>query len=196
MKSNSFKAVVDLIDHEKLQMKRDISACGMTEEMLSFQFLVSVLVFAFFSSHNDFLSNAMLFQPQGFLRSLLIYYYFRKVSTIEEVETLKKRLEEVEGKNAKLKEVVAKMEEELRILSQHSAVMECKASDASMARDRTEAKLGKLSEELKGLQAEHTELQEEHSILKEDLIQLEEKHSSTLEQLNETQASLDRAVGG
>ena len=44
LKGNPFKAVVDLIDHEKLQMKRDISARGMAEEMLSFQFFVSVLV--------------------------------------------------------------------------------------------------------------------------------------------------------
>ena len=65
--------------------------------------------------------------------------------------TSKKRLEEVEEENAKLKEAVAKMEEELRILSQHSAVMECEAADAYMERDRTEAKLRKLSEELKNL---------------------------------------------
>ena len=59
--------------------------------------------------------------------------------------------------------------------------MECKGSDASKARDRAEAKLAKLFEELKGLQVEHTELQDDHFILKEDLGQLEEKHSSTLE---------------
>ena len=89
---------------------------------------------------------------------------------------------------------MAKLEEELRVFGQHSAVMKCEASDASMARDRAEAKLAKLSEELKGLWAEHIELQEDHSILKEDLGQLEEKHSSTLEQLSEFQASLDRAM--
>ena len=44
MKGNPFKAVVDLIDHEKLQMKCDISARGMAKEMLSFQFFVSVLI--------------------------------------------------------------------------------------------------------------------------------------------------------
>jgi hypothetical protein len=61
---------VDLIDHEKLQMKREVSARGMAEEMLSFQFLVSVLAFAFFPFHNDFFffffffffSNAVFFQ--------------------------------------------------------------------------------------------------------------------------------------
>ena len=42
------------------------------------------------------------------------------------------------------------------------------------------------------LRAEHIELQEDHSILKEDLNQLKEKHASTLEQLSEVQASLDR----
>ena len=61
------------------------------------------------------------------------------------------------------------MEGELRVLSQHSAVMKCEASNASMARQRAEAKLGKLSEELTGLCAEHIVLQEDHSILKEEL---------------------------
>ena len=44
LKGNPFKAMVDLIDHEKLQMKRDIFAHGIAEEMLSFQFFVSVLI--------------------------------------------------------------------------------------------------------------------------------------------------------
>ena len=111
----------------------------------------------------------LFFLLQGFLRCLLIYCYFRKVSTIEEAGTSTRRLEEVEGENAKLKETVAKMKEELQVLGQHSAVMECEASDASMARDRAEAKLAKLLEKLTGLRAEHIELQEDHSILKEDL---------------------------
>jgi multidrug resistance efflux pump len=72
--------------------------------------------------------------------------------------------------------------------------MECEDSDASMARDQAKAKLTKLSEEFKKLEAEHTELQEDHSILKEDLGELEERHSETLEQLKESQASVDRAV--
>ena len=59
LKGNSFKAVLDLIDHDKLQMKRDISARGMAEEMLTFQFLVSTLVHSFPS--NNFLSNVVLF---------------------------------------------------------------------------------------------------------------------------------------
>ena len=62
-----------------------------------------------------------------------MYYYFRKVSKIEDAGTSNKRLEEVEEENAKLKKAVAKMEEELRVLGQHSAMMECEASDASMA---------------------------------------------------------------
>jgi hypothetical protein len=49
LKGNPFKAVVDLVDHEKLQLKCDISTRGMTEEMLTFQFLVNVLVFHFLS---------------------------------------------------------------------------------------------------------------------------------------------------
>ena len=52
LKDNPFKAVLDLIDHDKLQMKHDISARGMAEEMLTFQFLVSTLVHSFPS--NDF----------------------------------------------------------------------------------------------------------------------------------------------
>ena len=75
---------------------------------------------------------------------MLIYCYFRKVSAIEEVGVSKNKLEEVEEENAKLKEVVAKMEKELRVFGQHLAMMECKASDASMARDRVEAKLAKV----------------------------------------------------
>ena len=123
---------------------------------------------------------------------MLIYCYFRKVSAIEEAGTSKNKLEEAEEENAKLKEAVAKTEDELRVHGQHSAVMECEASDASIA----EAKLAKVSEELTGLRAEHIELQEDHFILKEDLAQLEEKHSLTLEQLSEVQASLDRASKG
>ena len=55
---------------------------------------------------------------------------------IKEAGTSTKWLEEVEEENAKHKEAVAKMEEELRVLGQHSAAMECEALDASMARER------------------------------------------------------------
>jgi hypothetical protein len=48
---------------------------------------------------------------------------------------LKKKLEEAEEENAKLKVVIAKHEDDLRVLGEHSAVMECEASDASKARD-------------------------------------------------------------
>jgi hypothetical protein len=41
LKGNPFKAMVDLVDHEKLHMKRDVSARGMAEEMLTMHFLVS-----------------------------------------------------------------------------------------------------------------------------------------------------------
>ena len=142
---------MDLIDHDKLQMKRDISARSMAEEMLTLQFLVSTLA--------QFFHSLMLcFQLQGFLRSTLIYCYFRKVSKIENVGTSNKRLEEAEEENAKLKEAVAKMEEELRVIGQHSTAMEDEASDASMARQRAEAELDRLFEELTGLWAEHVEL--------------------------------------
>jgi hypothetical protein len=143
-KVNSFKAVVDLVDHEKLQMKCDTSARGMAEEMLTFQFLVNVLVIFFLSFNNHFLSNAVSFRLQGFLRSLFIYCYFRKVLTTDEgVEDLKKRLADAEEKNAKLKEAVAKKEEDLLVLGQHLVVMECEASDAFKARDRVKSKLAK-----------------------------------------------------
>jgi chromosome segregation ATPase len=113
---------------------------------------------------------------------------------------LKKRLVEAKEENTKLKEAVAKKEDDLLVLGQHSTVMECEASDASKARDRVKAELTKLFEEFKGQQAKHAELQEghaillakhaelqeDHSILKEDLGQLEEKHSETLEQLKES----------
>jgi hypothetical protein len=35
LKGNPFKVVVDLVDHEKLQMKCDVLAQGMSEEMLT-----------------------------------------------------------------------------------------------------------------------------------------------------------------
>ena len=65
-----------------------------------------------------------------------------------------------------------------------------------MARGHSVAKMAKLFEEFKSLQAEHAVLQEDHSILKEDLGHLQEKHSETLEQLKVSQASMDRAVKG
>ena len=91
--------------------------------------------------------------------------------------------------NTKLKESLAKQDEELLILGRHSSVMQYEAFEASKARDRAEAKLAKLYEELKSLQAEHAELQEDHSILKEDQRQLEEKNSGILEELEASQAS-------
>jgi chromosome segregation ATPase len=94
---------------------------------------------------------------------------------------LKKKLNESEEEKARLKETLANQEEEFLILGKHSSVMEYDAFEDSKARDRVKAKLAKLSEEFKSLQAEHVELQENHSILKKDLGQLEEKHSETLE---------------
>jgi hypothetical protein len=41
-KSNPFKAVVDLVDHEGLRLKRDITLHGVAEEMLTMQCLVSI----------------------------------------------------------------------------------------------------------------------------------------------------------
>jgi chromosome segregation ATPase len=106
--------------------------------------------------------------------------------------------------------VVAKHEDNLRVLREHSAVMECEASDASKVRDRVGAKLATLSKEFESMQAkhsvleeshtalhaEHAELQEDHSILKEELGQLKEKHTKTLEQLKESQTSIKRISKG
>ena len=44
LKGNPFKAVVDLIDHDKLQMECDVSAHVMAEEMIFFHICVSILV--------------------------------------------------------------------------------------------------------------------------------------------------------
>jgi DNA repair exonuclease SbcCD ATPase subunit len=133
----------------------------------------------------------------------------RKVSASDGgPESLRGRLTEVEEENATLKKAVAKHEEDLRVLAEHSAMMECEASNASKARDRAEAKLLKLFEEIERLrsenvklredhrvlEAENAELLEDHSILKEDYKLLEEKHSDILERLAESQASVDRAV--
>jgi hypothetical protein len=51
LKGNPFKAVLDLIDYDKLQMKSDVSARGMAEEMLTFQFLVSIMIHSFPFKH-------------------------------------------------------------------------------------------------------------------------------------------------
>jgi septal ring factor EnvC (AmiA/AmiB activator) len=98
-----------------------------------------------------------------------LYCYFLKVLATEDGP-------EAEGENAKLKEAVAKHEEDLRVLAEHSAMMECEASDASKARDRTEAKLSKLSEEVEGLRAENARLREEHRIFLAENAKLQEDH--------------------
>ena len=66
----------------------------------------------------------------------------------EGTESLRKKLSESEQENGKLKKTLAKRDEELLILGKHSFVMQRKAS---MARDRAEARLAKLSKELKCL---------------------------------------------
>jgi hypothetical protein len=43
LKGNPLKAMVDLVDHENLQLKkRDVSTRGMVEEMLTMHFLVRI----------------------------------------------------------------------------------------------------------------------------------------------------------
>jgi hypothetical protein len=56
LKGNPFKAMVDLVDHGKLQMKWDVSARGMVEEMLTMQFLVKFFAFHFLSFSYSFLA--------------------------------------------------------------------------------------------------------------------------------------------
>jgi hypothetical protein len=209
-KGNPFKAVVDLVDHDGLRLKRDITLRGVAEEMLTMQCLVSVDHTSNLTLRILFLTSC-LFCLQAFLRSTILYCYMRTISASESgPENLQGRLSEAEEENANLKKAVAKHEEDLRVLAEHSAMMECKASDASKARDRAEAKLSKLSEEIERmrsenvklqedhrvLKAENAELLEDHSILKEDYKLLEEKQSDILEQLAESQASVGRALEG
>jgi hypothetical protein len=55
LKGNPFKAMVDLVDHNKLQLKkRDISARGMAEEMLTMHFLVSTPTLGYHSCNVSF----------------------------------------------------------------------------------------------------------------------------------------------
>ena len=80
--------------------------------------------------------DTISFQPQTFVKSLLLYSYSQKVSGAQEwTESLRKKLNESEQENTKLKETLAKQDEELLILGKHSSVMQCEASVASMARD-------------------------------------------------------------
>jgi chromosome segregation ATPase len=140
---------------------------------------------------------------------MLLYCYMRKVSASDGgSKSLQGRLTEVEEENATLKKAMAKHEKDLRVLAEHSAMMECEASDASKARDRAEAKMSKLSEEVERLRSENVKLREDHrvleaenanlledhSILKEDYKLLEEKQSDILEQLAESQVSVERAM--
>jgi hypothetical protein len=195
-KSNPFKAVVDLVDHDGLQLKRDITLRGVAEEMLTAQCLVNV-EHALALSSRIFSLTSCLLCLQAFLRSTVLYCYIRKVSTFDSGQSdLQRRLSEIEEENANLKRSVAKHEEDLRVLAEHSAMMECEASDASKARDRAETKLSKLSEEIERLRSENAGLLEDHSILKEDYKLLEEKQSDLLEQLAESQASSEWAMEG
>jgi hypothetical protein len=151
------------------------------------------------------------FSLQSFLRSAILYCYFRKVSTGDNGEDeLKRKLAEAEEENTRLKAVVAKHEDDLRVLGAHSAMMEVEASDASKRRDRALAELASMQEEIRGtraknaslqeshaaLQAAHAELQEDHSILREELGQLEEKHNEALEQLKESRATVEKVSEG
>jgi hypothetical protein len=60
-KSNPFKAVVDLVDHDGLRLKRDITLCGVAEEMLTMQCLVSVDHASNLNLRIFFLTSCLLF---------------------------------------------------------------------------------------------------------------------------------------
>jgi predicted nuclease with TOPRIM domain len=96
----------------------------------------------------------------------------------------RKRLVEVEGENALLKKAVAKSEEDLRVLTKHSTMMGIEASDTSKARDRVEAKLSKLFEEVKHLHSENAKLREDHRILQAENVELQKDHSILKEDLD------------
>jgi septal ring factor EnvC (AmiA/AmiB activator) len=101
------------------------------------------------------LTLLFFFLLHAFVKSLLIYSYLRKVSNSKvKVESLRKKLAKAEWENAKFKETVAKQNEDLLTLGKHLSKMECEDDKASMAKDRVEARLAKLSEKFKSLQAE------------------------------------------
>jgi chromosome segregation ATPase len=87
-------------------------------------------------------------------------------------ESLQGKLTEVEEENATLKKAVAKHEEDIRVLAEHSAMMECEASDASKARDRAEAKLSELFAEVERLHFENAKLREDHRVLEAENVEL------------------------
>jgi uncharacterized protein with GYD domain len=59
---------------------------------------------------------------------------------------LRRKLAEAEEENSRLKAMVIKLEDDLKILGRHSAVMECEASDDSKARDRARLEFAAMSE--------------------------------------------------
>jgi hypothetical protein len=71
----------------------------------------------------------------------------------------------VEEENAKLKAVIAKHEDNLRVLGEHSTLMEYEASDTSKARDQAKVELAAMSEEFESMRAMHVALQENHVAL-------------------------------
>jgi hypothetical protein len=165
-KGNPFKAEVDLVDHEGLRLKQNITLRGVVEEMLTMQCLVGIhhIIASMFSDLS--LMTFFLICLQAFLWLTVLYCYLRKVFASDDgPEGLRKKLTEAEEKSANLKKVVAKHEEDLRVLGEHSTMMECESSDASKARDRAEAKLLKLSEEVKLLRSENAKLREDHRVL-------------------------------
>jgi chromosome segregation ATPase len=79
--------------------------------------------------------------------------------------------------------VVAKHKDDLRVLGEHSAMMEIEASDASKRRDRALAKLASMQEEIQGTRAKSASLQESHAALQAAHAELQEDHSILREEL-------------
>ena len=73
----------------------------------------------------------------------------------EEVESLRKKLAESEEENAQLKETLARQDKELILFNRLMSKVQCEAFEASLARDRAESRLAKLSDELNNLKAKH-----------------------------------------
>ena len=87
------------------------------------------------------------------------YSYLQKVSnSTKEVESLNKKLVESKKENAKLKETLTRQDKELLLSARLMSEVQYKAFEASMARDRAESQLAKLSDELNNLKAEHAQL--------------------------------------
>ncbi|XP_059435561.1 uncharacterized protein LOC132168582 [Corylus avellana] len=98
----------------------------------------------------------IFFQLTGIMRSLVLYCYFWKVAndSTTKTNTLQGLVTDLEAENARLKEVVAKQDEELLLLGQQQSIMQAETSEMATARTRAESKATELAAEIEGLRAE------------------------------------------